>query len=55
VRQRCFCTDFLSIRGVRVDFLSGPRPTGTFQEPSDALVAEKDQFGAGRRARWLNA
>ena len=26
---------------VDVDFLSGPKPTGTFQEPSSALVAEK--------------
>ncbi len=38
---------------VDVDFLSGPRPTGTFQEPSSALVAEKDRFGADRRARWF--
>ena len=39
---------------VDVDFLSGPKPTGTFQEPSGALVAEKQQFGASRRARWFN-
>ena len=38
---------------VDVDFLSGPRPTGTFQEPSVALVAEKQHFGASRRARWF--
>jgi sulfide:quinone oxidoreductase len=38
---------------VDVDFLSGPKPTGTFQEPSVALVAEKEQFGASRRARWF--
>ncbi len=38
---------------VDVDFLSGPRPTGTFKEPSSALVAEKDRFGADRRARWF--
>ena len=38
---------------VDVDFLSGPKPTGTFQEPSDALVAEKHHFGASRRARWF--
>ncbi len=35
------------------DFLSGPVPTGTFNEPSDALVAEKQQFGASRRSRWF--
>ena len=39
---------------VDVDFLSGPKPTGTFQEPSRELVAEKQQFGASRRARWFN-
>jgi sulfide:quinone oxidoreductase len=39
---------------VDVDFLSGPRPTGTFQEPSGDLVAEKQHFGASRRARWFN-
>ena len=39
---------------VDVDFLSGPKPTGTFQEPSDALVAEKKHFGSSRRARWFD-
>jgi sulfide:quinone oxidoreductase len=39
---------------VDVDFLSGPKPTGTFQEPSADLVAEKQYFGASRRARWFN-
>jgi sulfide:quinone oxidoreductase len=39
---------------VDVDFLSGPKPTGTFQEPSRELVAEKQRFGATRRARWFN-
>ena len=38
---------------VDVDFLGGPKPTGTFQAPSDALVAEKADFGATRRARWF--
>ena len=38
---------------VDVDFLSGPKPTGTFQEPSVALVAEKEHFGSSRRARWF--
>jgi len=38
---------------VDVDFLSGAKPTGTFQEPSDTLVAEKRQFGASRRTRWF--
>jgi sulfide:quinone oxidoreductase len=39
---------------VDVVFLSGPTPTGTFQEPSDALVAEKHHFGSSRRARWFD-
>jgi sulfide:quinone oxidoreductase len=38
---------------VDIDFLSAPRPTGTFREPSPALVAEKQHFGASRRARWF--
>jgi sulfide:quinone oxidoreductase len=38
---------------VDVDFFSGPTPTGTFQEPSAALAAEKEQFGASRRTRWF--
>jgi sulfide:quinone oxidoreductase len=39
---------------VDVDFLSGPKPTGTFQEPSPDLVAEKQHFAASRRARSFN-
>ena len=38
---------------VDVDFLSGSKPTGTFQAPSSAIVAEKRDFGASRRARWF--
>ena len=38
---------------VDVDFLSGPKPTGTFQPPSAALVAEKAQFGSSRLQRWF--
>jgi sulfide:quinone oxidoreductase len=38
---------------VDVDFLSGPKPTGTYYEPSSDLVAEKVNFGASRRARWF--
>lgn len=40
---------------VDVDFLSGPRPTGAFQPPSAALVAEKEEFGSSRVARWFGA
>jgi len=38
---------------VDVDFLSGPKPTGTFQQPSAALVEEKAQFGSSRLERWF--
>lgn len=38
---------------VDVDFLSGPKPTGTLAAPSQELVAEKVEFGASRRARWF--
>ncbi len=38
---------------VDVDFLSGPKPTGTFQTASEALVAEKKQFGSSRLQRWF--
>ena len=38
---------------VDVDFFSGPSPTGAFQAPSVDLVAEKEQFGSSRRARWF--
>ncbi len=38
---------------VDVDFFSGPKPTGTYHEPSAALRADKEQFGARRRARWF--
>lgn len=38
---------------VDIDFLSGPGPTGTYHEPSVALRAEKEHFGASRRARWF--
>ncbi len=39
---------------VDVDFLSGPKPTGTFQAPSAELVADKQNFGSSRRARWFD-
>jgi sulfide:quinone oxidoreductase len=39
---------------VDVDFLSGPKPTGTFREPSTELVAQKERFGASRRASWFD-
>jgi sulfide:quinone oxidoreductase len=38
---------------VDIDFLSGPERTGTYNPPSVALAAEKDEFGSSRRARWF--
>jgi sulfide:quinone oxidoreductase len=38
---------------VDVDFFSGPKPTGTYCEPNVALRADKEKFGASRRARWF--
>ncbi len=38
---------------VDVNFLGGPKPTGTFQAPSDALVSEKIDFGSSRIRRWF--
>lgn len=38
---------------VDVNFLSGPSPSGAYIEASQALVAEKQQFGSSRRARWF--
>ncbi|MEQ1857913.1 MAG: FAD-dependent oxidoreductase, partial [Longimicrobiales bacterium] len=38
---------------VDVNFLSGPKPTGTFRAPSEALVAEKSLFGSSRVERWF--
>jgi sulfide:quinone oxidoreductase len=41
------------IGAVTVDFRSGPSPTGVFGAPSAELRAEKERFGAERRARWF--
>jgi sulfide:quinone oxidoreductase len=38
---------------VDVNFPSGPKPTGTYRAPTDALVAEKEQFGSSRVRRWF--
>jgi len=38
---------------VEVDFFSGPKPTGTYWEPSVELRSEKERFGSSRRARWF--
>jgi sulfide:quinone oxidoreductase len=40
---------------VDIDFFSGPRPAGWLQAPSVEFVAEKQEFGSSRRARWFGA
>jgi sulfide:quinone oxidoreductase len=41
------------VGSVEVQFLSGQPPTGWFHGASEALAAEKRDFGATRRARWF--
>ena len=38
---------------VDVEFLAGPKPTGIFQKPSEALRTEKALFGSSRVRRWF--
>jgi sulfide:quinone oxidoreductase len=38
---------------VDVEFLSGPKPVGSYQAPSEALVREKSEFGTSRVRRWF--
>ncbi|WP_158726409.1 NAD(P)/FAD-dependent oxidoreductase [Tomitella fengzijianii] len=38
---------------VEVTFRSGEPPTGTFDDPSRALAADKARFGADRARRWF--
>lgn len=40
---------------VDIDFLTGPKPTGMFEEPSTALVKEKAHFASSRVLRWFGA
>lgn len=40
---------------VDVNFLGGPKPTGTFSPPSEALTAEKALFGSSRVERWFGS
>ena len=39
--------------GWRLYETMGPKPTGSFGEPSDALAARKAHFGSSHRARWF--
>jgi sulfide:quinone oxidoreductase len=41
------------VGSVDIDFLSGSERTGTFNAPSEELVALKERFGSSRRSRWF--
>ena len=38
---------------VEVNFLSAPKPTGFFVQPSPALVKDKAHFASSRKKRWF--
>jgi len=38
---------------VEVTFRTGERPNGRFEEPSEALLADKSEFGTSRIRRWF--
>ncbi len=38
---------------VEVNFLSAPKPTGSFSQPTADLVKAKAAFASTRRARWF--
>ena len=39
---------------VEVTFVSGQRPNGQFDEPSELLLADKADFGTSRIRRWFD-
>ena len=55
---RGLATCYIEFGGSKVarfdaNFLSGPKPFGSFTEASEAMVANKVEFGASRRRRWF--
>jgi sulfide:quinone oxidoreductase len=38
---------------VDVDFFSRPKPFGTHLDATEAIAADKEYFGASRKARWF--
>jgi len=53
-RGACYI-EFGAHRVARIDvtFMSGQRPTGSFDEPSETFVADKELFGSSRIGRWF--
>ena len=41
----------LRIGNVKVNFFSGPKPPGTYQDPTTELREDNEEFGSSRRAR----
>ncbi len=39
---------------VDVDFFSGPKPFGIHHDASAAMMADKENFGSSRKARWFS-
>jgi len=39
---------------VDVDFFSGPKPFGIHHDASAAMMADKENFGSSRKARWFD-
>jgi sulfide:quinone oxidoreductase len=55
---RGLATCYIEFGGSKVarfdaNFLSGPKPFGSYTEASEAMVADKVEFGASRRRRWF--
>lgn len=44
-----------TVARVDVDFFSGPKPFGVHLNASEALAADKEQFGSSRRERWFGS
>ena len=44
-----------AVGGVKVNFLSGPKPTAVFRPPSPEISEEKREWGELRRRRWFGS
>jgi sulfide:quinone oxidoreductase len=38
---------------IDVDFFSGPKPFGIHHDASEAMMADKENFGSSRKVRWF--
>lgn len=44
-----------AVGGVKVNFLSGPKPTAVFRPPSTEITEEKRDWADSRRRRWFGS